>query len=79
MSEVMTLPMSGRLEAELLRLAACDPSGRAIGRLPTHRQIASRIATQREAVTKELSRLERQGAIRKERYGLRLVGPSWNT
>ncbi|GLK74972.1 hypothetical protein GCM10008171_02250 [Methylopila jiangsuensis] len=78
MSEVMTLPMAGRLEAELLRLAACDPSGRTIGRLPTHRQIASRIATQREAVTKELSRLERQGAIRKERHGLRLVGPSWN-
>ncbi len=78
MSEVMTLPMAGRLEAELMRLAAFDPSRRAIVRLPTHRQIASRIATQREAVTKELSRLQRQGAIRKERSGLRLVGPTWN-
>jgi CRP/FNR family cyclic AMP-dependent transcriptional regulator len=78
MSEIMTLPMAGRLAAELLRLAACDPSGRAIVRLPTHRRLASRIATQREAVTKELSRLKRQGAIRKERHGLRLVGPSWN-
>lgn len=78
LSEVMTLPMADRLEAELLRLAACDPSGRSIERLPTHRRIASRIATQREAVTKELSRLERRGAILKERHGLRLVGPSWN-
>lgn len=78
LSEVMTLPMADRLEAELLRLAACDPSRRAIERLPTHRRIASRIATQREAVTKELSRLERRGAIRKESRGLRLVGPTWN-
>lgn len=78
LSEVMTLPMADRLEAELLRLAACDPSGRLIERLPTHRRIASRIATQREAVTKELSRLERRGAILKERRGLRLVGPTWS-
>lgn len=63
MSEVMTLPMASRLAAELQRLASCDPNGRLIGRLPTHRQIAARIATQREAVTKELTRMERSGQI----------------
>ncbi|PZQ86802.1 MAG: hypothetical protein DI534_16075 [Leifsonia xyli] len=78
MSEVMTLPMASRLEAELLRLASADPAGRTIRRLPTHRQIASRIATQREAVTKELSRMEKGGLIRREQDGLTLVGPTWN-
>lgn len=78
MSEVMTLPMASRLAAELQRLASCDPDGRVIERLPTHRQIAARIATQREAVTKELKRMEQSGMIQRDRQGLTLVGPQWD-
>jgi len=77
MAEALTLSMSQRLAAELLRLAEADAAGMTIGKLPTHRQIALRIATQREAVTKELGRMERSGAIRREARGLRLVGPDW--
>ena len=78
MSEVMTLPMASRLAAELQRLASCDPSGRIIERLPTHRQLAARVATQREAVTKELKRMERSGMILREQHGLKLIGSAWD-
>ncbi|PZQ14326.1 MAG: hypothetical protein DI565_12980 [Ancylobacter novellus] len=77
LGEIATLPMPRRLVAELARLAQASPSGTVIPRLPTHEDLARRVATQREAVTKELSRLRRSGAVRSEGDGLRLVGAGW--
>src|SRR5882724_2172586 len=67
-----------RVWAELVRLArgvqpASAPSGKAarIERAPTHNEIASRVGTSREEVTREFSRLARQGLV--ERQGRALV------
>jgi len=67
-----------RVWAELVRLArgvqsASASSGRAarIERAPTHNEIASRVGTSREEVTREFSRLARQGLV--ERQGRALV------
>jgi len=37
---------------------------------PTHTEIASRVSTHREAVTRELTRLSRTGLIERQRNGL---------
>jgi hypothetical protein len=66
--EFSTLPVRGRLHAELLRLArpaAADEAQAVISPVPTHAEIASRISTHREAVTRELSGLARAGLIEK--------------
>jgi CRP-like cAMP-binding protein len=68
--EFSTLPVRNRLHAELLRLARIESpeSGRAravIAPAPTHAEIASRISTHREAVTRELAELVRAGIIEK--------------
>lgn len=67
--EFSTLAVSNRIQAELLRLAR--NSGTAdntalITPAPTHTEIASRISTHREAVTRELSRLTQINVIRRE-------------
>ncbi|MGD9502427.1 MAG: helix-turn-helix domain-containing protein, partial [Methyloceanibacter sp.] len=57
-----------------LRLASLGPKDGNSARIvpaPTHVQIASRVATHREAVTRELARLSRIGII--ERRGGTLV------
>jgi CRP-like cAMP-binding protein len=64
--EYSTLGVQNRLHAELLRLA--DAAGIAdnaarIRPAPTHAEIASRIATHREAVTRELSHLASSGLL----------------
>lgn len=72
--EFSTLGVNNRIHAELLRLAKeYPPSG---GRVeithpPTHADIASRVSTRREAVTKEFSRLADMGLV--ERRGKSLV------
>ncbi|MGA0534253.1 Crp/Fnr family transcriptional regulator [Hansschlegelia sp. KR7-227] len=78
MAESVTMHVADRLAAELLRLAQSSADGDHIDDLPTHRELAVRIASHREAVTKELSRLERVGAIRRKGHRLALVGPSWS-
>jgi class 3 adenylate cyclase/TolB-like protein len=67
-----------RVWAELVRLArgvqsVSASSGKAarIERAPTHNEIASRVGTSREEVTREFSRLARQGLV--ERQGRALV------
>lgn len=70
--EFSTLPVRHRLHAELLRLARIDTPDRqrqtaAIAPAPTHAEIASRISTHREAVSRELAELTRHGVI--ERRG----------
>jgi hypothetical protein len=67
---------SNRLCAELLRLS--HPSGQdriIISPPPTHLEIALRIGTRREAVTKSLNALEREGVIARNRGAIALVAP----
>lgn len=74
--EMSTLPVRYRIVAELLRMA--DANGIRVGRAridrpPTHMQIATRISTHREAVTRELRSLARAGLL--ERDGRAMVIP----
>jgi CRP-like cAMP-binding protein len=64
--EFSALPVPARIQAELLRLARehGGEGNRAVIRpAPTHAEIASRVSTHREAVTRELSDLARGGLI----------------
>ena len=72
--EFSTLGVNNRIHAELLRLAREYPQEGdrvEITQPPTHADIANRVSTRREAVTKELSRLSDAGLI--ERRGKSLV------
>ena len=72
--EFSTLAVKNRIHAELLRLARNrenDDNTAIISPAPTHAEIASRISTQRELVTRELNALARDGLI--ERRGRSLV------
>ena len=69
MIELGTLNVNQRLYAELLRLSILDEAAidhAVIQRMPTHADLASRIATHREAVSRELKRLMRTGLIKKD-------------
>ncbi len=73
--EFSTLPVRSRIHAELLRLArisapgighpGMDRTSAVIAPAPTHAEIASRISTHREAVTRELNELARAKLIEK--------------
>jgi CRP-like cAMP-binding protein len=68
--EFSTLAVNNRIQAEVLRLAHLVPREGKSARIipaPTHVEIANRISTHREAVTRELNRLSRMGII--ERRG----------
>ncbi|WP_197027129.1 Crp/Fnr family transcriptional regulator [Methylopila sp. 73B] len=75
--EAAMLRMPQRLAAELLRLAEMEGQELTITRLPTHQNLALRIGTQREAVTKELGRMRRAGVIRRQGATLQLIGSTW--
>jgi CRP-like cAMP-binding protein len=68
--EFSTLGVRNRIHAELLRLARAgrivDGAGR-ISPPPTHAEIAARISTHREAVTRELKQLERRDLLERTR------------
>ena len=74
--EFSTLAVRGRVRTELLRLARQRPAGDAdtvvLSPAPKHAEIAHRISTHREAVTRELSRLEELGVIAREGRSLRI-------
>jgi CRP-like cAMP-binding protein len=64
--EFSTLAVNNRIQAELLRLANLTPQEGKCARItpvPTHVDIASRISTHREAVTRELNRLSKLGVL----------------
>ncbi len=68
--DLSTLGVHTRLHAELLRLArragvAADHSA-LIDPLPAHAELAGKISTNREQVTRELGALTRRGVLRKE-------------
>ena len=69
-NEFSTMTVPRRLIAELLRMArrpADDPNRGVISPPPLHRDLAARIATHREAITKELHRLEKAGVLARDR------------
>ena len=71
------LDVKDRIRTEVLRLARANLSGENSARIPkfpTHKEIASRVNTHREAVTRELNELSRAGLI--EQQGRVLVVPS---
>lgn len=64
--ELSTLNVHDRIHMELLRLCrdSVSPDGSAsISPIPTHADLARRIGTQREAVSRELSRLQQLGIV----------------
>src|SRR3546814_11547621 len=74
--ELNTLAVRDRLHCELLRLclaAGISDNRAVIEDAPTHSQIAARIGTHREAVTRELQQLTRK-AIVAQRSEERRVG-----
>jgi CRP/FNR family transcriptional regulator, cyclic AMP receptor protein len=75
--EVSALAVRERLRRELLRLAATsgkrDGSSITIIPAPTHYEIAARIGSHREAVTREFNRLELEKVVEIGRRSIRIV------
>jgi adenylate cyclase len=72
--ELGAQPVQSRIRVELLRLgraAGVQANASRLEPAPTHNDIASRVGTSREQVTRELSRLQREGLV--ERSGRTLV------
>jgi CRP/FNR family transcriptional regulator, cyclic AMP receptor protein len=67
--EFSTLAVKNRIHSELLRLAREGEREANTARLspaPTHADIASRISTHREAVTRELNDLTKSGLLKRD-------------
>ena len=67
-----------RLASELLRLSRPRldrPGERILSPPPAHRLLADRIGTQREVITRELSRLRKKNIIAKSKGGLIILEP----
>jgi CRP/FNR family cyclic AMP-dependent transcriptional regulator len=77
-NEYGTLDVRHRIYAELLRLARPLRPGEPqaiISPPPTHAELAGRVSTRREAVTRELNSLARIGMIERRRGALILLDP----
>jgi CRP/FNR family transcriptional regulator, cyclic AMP receptor protein len=73
--EFSTMAVRQRLRSELLRMAEKAAKGQGHATLspaPTHAEIASRISTHREAVTREFAWLDAQGLVVKEGRALKI-------
>ena len=78
-NEYSTLDVRTRLYAELLRLARPDrrDGNRAmVTPPPLHADLAARISTRREAISRELKLLERSGLVERHRGGILLADVS---
>jgi CRP/FNR family transcriptional regulator, cyclic AMP receptor protein len=77
--EFSTMSVPTRLHAELLRLAGANgepvAEGIRLRTTPTHAEFAARISTHREAVTRELNRLQKLGVLAKEDRAIVVVSP----
>lgn len=74
--EFSTLAVRNRIQAELLRLTDFQTEDDGTARLspaPTHAEIASRVSTHREAVTRELQRLTQLGLIERQGRSLKIT------
>jgi len=75
-NEQVNLDAHDRLCLELLRLSRKAGEGRVVvSPPPTHAELAARIGAHREAVTKFLSALQREGAISRTRGAIILTNP----
>lgn len=61
--ELSALNTAARLHSELLRLARSIAPDNVLSPAPTHEELANRIGSHREAVTREIRRLVSQGAL----------------
>lgn len=74
--EFSTMVVQNRVRAELVRLAREAPPSEGevlLAPAPSLSDIANRISTHREAVSRELSRLTSLGILRREQGGLRIT------
>ena len=75
--EYTALPMRLRLAAELLRLSRLRSDGmRILSPPPTQEELAARIGTRRETISRELSALTDAGLLRRTRGALVLNDPA---
>jgi CRP-like cAMP-binding protein len=79
--ETSVLVLRERFRRELLRLATTigkpDGEGIMISQAPTQVELAARIGSHREAVTRELSRLKRKKVLDYRRHWIRIVDLEW--
>jgi len=78
LSEFTFLKAKHRLYAELLRLSRVREANREqriISPAPPQAEIADRISSRREIVSREMKDLERQGLLSRERGGLVIIDP----
>ena len=78
LAEFSFLKAKHRLYAELLRLSrkrAGHPDQRIISPAPPQAEIADRISSRREIVSREMKDLERMGVLERERGGLVITDP----
>jgi CRP-like cAMP-binding protein len=74
--EFSALAVRNRVHAELLRLAhhhMVDTNAALIRPAPTHTELANRISTHREAVTRELNQLSRDGLVERQAGALAIL------
>ncbi|OAN65932.1 Crp/Fnr family transcriptional regulator [Sphingomonas sp. TDK1] len=71
----LTLSSTGRVHAELLRMAR-EADGRWIRPLPVLSDVALRVQTARETVSRAVSALERRGIIMRHEDGFEIVAPA---
>ena len=67
--DLSTLGVQNRVHAELLRLAreaGCEGNRARLDPAPTHAEMASRVSTNREQVTRELNALQQRGLLAKD-------------
>lgn len=77
--ELTTLDVRGRLLAELVRLADCGEYDRdqvVLNSAPTHAELGDQIGAAREAVTRQLLELQREGIIESSRRRIVIKCPA---
>lgn len=75
MAELVTLKANQRIQKVLLELARTSEDGLYVDNLPTHQEIAMRANTQREVVARELSKLQAEGLVLKNKSGYVITRP----
>lgn len=74
--EFSTLAVQNRVQAELVRMArsaGVEKNQASLAPVPRHADIASRVATNREAVARELNRLAREGVVERRPKALAVL------
>ncbi len=76
--ELATQSVACRVQGELLRLAAAQKAGAGaeeveIRPMPTHAELAARIGTHREAVSREMAQLAGEGLLRQQGRSLHIL------